>query len=143
MPSRSGNFLLAAIINSPLHPVLGNSFAVIAVRGRRSGKTIRTPVNVARDGDTLRVISKRERTWWRNLRSGQSARLRLSGRNLQVRGEVVENAERVGEALARYFVVRPGYAKYFNVRLQPDGTPAADDLRAAAAGRVVIQLHEL
>ena len=143
MPSRSSNFLLAAIINSPLHPVLGNSFAVIAVRGRRSGKTIRTPVNVAREGDTLTVISKRERTWWRNLRSGQSARLRLSGRNLQVRGEVVENAERVGEALARYFVVRPGYAKYFNVRLQPDGTPATDDLRAAAAGRVVIQLHEL
>jgi len=138
-----GNVLLAAIINSPLHAVLGDSFAVIAVSGRRSGKTIRTSVNVARDGDMLTIISKRERSWWRNLRSRQCARLRLSGRTLQVRGEVVENAERVGEALARYFVLRPGYGKYFNVRLQPDGTPAADDLRAAAAGRVVIQLHEV
>ena len=143
MPSRFANLLLAAIVNSPLHPVLGDSFAVIAVRGRRSGKPIRTPVNVARVGDMLMVISKRERTWWRNLRSGQGAQLRLSGRNLQVRGEVLENAERVGEALAGYFAVRPGYAKYFNVRLQPDGTPAPDDLRAAAAGRVVIQLHEV
>lgn len=143
MPSRLANLLLAAIVNSPLHPVLGGALAVIAVRGRRSGKPIRTPVNVARVGDTLTIISRRERTWWRNVRSGQGAQLRLSGRNLQVRGEVLENAERVGEALAGYFAVRPGHAKYFNVRLQPDGTPAPDDVRAAAAGRVVIQLHEV
>jgi deazaflavin-dependent oxidoreductase (nitroreductase family) len=143
MPSRLANLLLAAIINSPLHPVLGESFAVIAVRGRHSGKLIRTPVNVARVGDMLTVISQRERTWWRNLRAGQDAQLRLNGRNLPVRGEVLENAERVGEALASYFAARPEYAKYFNVRLRPDGTPAPEDLRTAAAGRVVIQLHEV
>ncbi len=137
-----GNIVLAAIINSPLHPLLGDSFAVITVPGRRSGKIIRTPVNVTRDGDTLTIISKRERTWWRNLRSGQKAGLRLKGRSLQVCGEVAESPERVAEALARFFSIRPRNARYFRVRLQPDGTPAAEDLRAAADGRVVIRLHE-
>jgi len=68
MPSALENFFMKAIINSPFHSLLGESFAVITFEGRKSGKRYSTPVNVARVDSTWIVVSMRERTWWRNLR---------------------------------------------------------------------------
>jgi hypothetical protein len=36
---------------------------LITVTGRKSRRAISTPVNYARDGETLLVISKTDRTW--------------------------------------------------------------------------------
>jgi hypothetical protein len=141
MPNRLGNFFVSALIRSPLHSLLGDSFAVITVRGRRSGRWISTPINVLRDGDTLMVVSMRARTWWRNLRSGEPASLHLAGNSLAVRGEVIENPDQVGEGLMRYFSHRPGDAKYFGVQLRADGSPSAESLSLAVRERVIIRLR--
>ena len=141
MPSRLGNFFISALVRSPLHPLLGDSFAVISLRGRRSGRRISTPINVLRDGDTLMVVSMRARTWWRNLRSGEPASLRLAGNSHTVRGEVIEDPDQVGEELTRYFSHRPGDAKYFGVQLRADGSPSAGSLSHAARERVIIRLR--
>jgi hypothetical protein len=141
MPSRLGNFFISALVRSPLHPLLGGSFAVISLRGRRSGRRISTPINVLRDGDALMVVSMRARTWWRNLRSAEPAWLRLAGNSLTVRGEVIEDPDQVGEGLTRYISHRPGDAKYFGVQLRTDGSPSAESLSLAARERVIIRLR--
>jgi deazaflavin-dependent oxidoreductase (nitroreductase family) len=81
---------MKVIINSPFHSLLGESFAVITFEGRKSGKHYSTPVNVARVDGEWTIVSMRERTWWRNLRGGRKAQLRVAGQRLQVRGKVVE-----------------------------------------------------
>lgn len=136
-----GNLLVKAILNSPLHPLLGERFAVITYRGRKSGKLYSTPINVADLEGVLTATSARGRTWWRNLRGGQTVGLRHRGSSRTMRAEVVETAQEVAAGLAAYFRRVPGDARFFHVRLAPDGQPEAEDLKRAAEERVLIRFH--
>jgi hypothetical protein len=66
MPTPVGNFIIKALINSPLHPLQGESFAFIALTGRKTGKSITTPINTVlldivsvslSDTETIRLIT--------------------------------------------------------------------------------------
>jgi deazaflavin-dependent oxidoreductase (nitroreductase family) len=143
MPGKISNFFMKAIVNSPLHPLLGSRFAVITFEGRQSGKRYSTPINVTRDGDSFTAVSLRGRTWWRNLRGGRAASLRVAGKRYAVRGEVVEDRAAVVDGLAQYFKQNPGYAKYFGVQLAPDGELLSEDLGRAADERVIIRFSSV
>ena len=134
------NFFMKAIVNSPLHPLLGDKFAVITVEGRKTGKLYSTPINAVKEGDTFTVVSLRSRNWWRNLKGGRPAKLRVSGKQYSVRGEVLEDHGAVAGSLARCFKQNPDCARYFGVRLASDGEPVRDDLDKATDGRVIIRL---
>lgn len=138
MPNSISNFFMKAIVNSPLHPLLGNRFAVITFKGRKTGKQYSTPINVTQEGDTFTAVSLRSRNWWRNLRGGQAASLRVAGRQHTVRGEVLENHGAVVDGLTHYFKQNPNYARYFGVHLASDGQPSREDLDRAADERVII-----
>jgi len=138
MPSAFGNFFMKAIINSPFHPLLGENFAVITFEGRKSGKRYSTPVNVARVDGAWTVVSMRERTWWRNLRGGGKAQLRVAGQRVQVRGEVVEEQAEILAGLTNYFSQYPGYARYFDIHLGSNGRPVKVELERAAGGCVIM-----
>jgi len=140
MPSPIGNFFMKAIVNSPLHRMLGSNIAVVTVEGRKTGKRYATPVNAVRDGDVSTVVSLRSRTWWRNLRDGRIATLRASGKQYSVRGEVLESHSEVVDGLRHFLQRHPGYAKYYGVRLASDGRPMQDDLERVADERVLIRL---
>jgi deazaflavin-dependent oxidoreductase (nitroreductase family) len=141
MPNAIGNFVIKTLLNSPLHPLLGGSFAVITVRGRKTGKLYATPVNVTRDGDVFTIISRRERTWWRNLRGGGAAHLHVAGQSYAVQAEVVEDPAGVAAGLGEYFQYHPGYARYFGVQLGTAGQVPQADLERLAGERVVIRLR--
>jgi deazaflavin-dependent oxidoreductase (nitroreductase family) len=141
MPSPIGNVFMKATINSPLHGLLGERFAVITVTGRKSGRAISTPINVSRDDNCYTVVSTRDRTWWRNLRGDASARLRNAGKTFTVRGEIIEEPGAVREELHRYFQRYPGDAKYFNVHLTPEGKADLTDLEHAAKEKLIVKLY--
>jgi len=141
MPSLTGNAFMKAMINSPLHGLLGERFAVITLTGRKSGRAISTPINVSRDEKGYTVVSTRDRTWWRNLRGDTPARLRNAGRTFSVRGEVIDEPGAVRDELQRYFQRYPGDAKYFNVHLNPEGKPDPAELEHAAEEKLIIRLH--
>ncbi len=143
MPSLIGNFFIRSIVNSPLHPLLGDSFGVITVTGVRTGRRYATPINIQPQGNGWIVVSMRERTWWRNLRQGRTAVLRTGGRKLSVRAEVIEGQDQVAAGLAAYFRQYPGYAKYFKVQLDPHGGIVPSELERLAAERVLIRLDPL
>jgi len=141
MPSVLGNFFMKVIINSPFHSLLGESFAVITFEGRKSGKHYLTPVNVARVDGEWTIVSMRERTWWRNLRRGRKAQLRVVGQRLQVRGKVVEDSTEVLTGLTNYFSQYPGFTRYFDIHLGSDGQPVKEELERAAGSHVIIRLR--
>jgi deazaflavin-dependent oxidoreductase (nitroreductase family) len=140
MPSALGNFFVKAIATSPLHRMLGEGLGVITVEGRKTGRLYSTPINVTKENEGFTVTSLRSRSWWRNLRRGRTAQLQVSGRPYSVRGEVVEGHAEVARDLTRYFKQHPGYARYFGVRLAPDGEPIREDVERAAGERVIIHL---
>lgn len=141
MPGIIGNFFIKAIVNSPLHSMLGERFAVITFTGRKTGKTYAIPVNVTPIAGILTVVSLRGRTWWRNLRGGRMLRLRRNGSRLEVRAETVESPEAVTAGLAAHFRQFPGDAKYFKVHIRPDGEPEQKELEHVAGDRVLIRFH--
>jgi hypothetical protein len=142
MPSPIGNKFMKMIINSPLHPLLGKDIGVITVTGCKTGRSISTPINVVRVGDSMLVISFRNRTWWRNLRGGCISQLRHAGKLIPVQSVVIESPLEVADGLKDYFSQHPGYAKYFSLKFDPDGSPDPWDLKRLATERVLIKLQE-
>ncbi len=141
MPSPIGNYFIRTLVNSPLHPLVGKGVAVITVTGSKTGKSIETPINIIRVGETLMAISLRSRTWWRNLRGGRTAQLRYIGKLLSVHGEVVEAPVEVATGLLEIFAHYHGYAKFFNIKSNPDGKPNSRELERAASEHVLIKLR--
>jgi len=89
--NRSGNRVVALLLNSSAHPLLSRQLTLITVTGRRSGREHTLPVAYRQDGEHLRipVMWPERKLWWRNLRDGAPVRLRHRG------------ADRTGQARAR------------------------------------------
>jgi hypothetical protein len=63
------NKLFVVLIDAPLvGPLVRRGLINIRYVGRRSGKTIQTPVGYQRSGDgvVINVMSPDNKTWWRN-----------------------------------------------------------------------------
>ena len=68
---------------------------ILAVRGRRSGKLIRTPINVVEMGGVRYVTSPRGETGWsRNLRASGECWVKIRGTERHYRATEVPVAER-------------------------------------------------
>ncbi len=135
------NAMMKWILRSPFHGLISKGVILVTYTGRKSRKAYSVPVNYVQDGNVLYVTSYRVRTWWRNLRGGTALTVRLSGQDKKARGEVIEDDAGVAAGLTAYLQKVPQYAKYYQVKLDPDGTPNAADINQAALDRVIIRIH--
>ena len=134
------NPMMIWLLKSPLHGMISRGVMLVTVTGCKSGRTISIPTNYLRDGNTLWVISWRERTWWRNLRGGAPVRLLLSGKSVAGRGSVVEEEKVVAESLLYYYQKAPQVAKYVRINLDAAGMPISADCERAAQKMVVVRI---
>lgn len=128
------------LLKSPLHGMISKGVMLVTVTGRKSGKPISTPTNYLRDGNTLWVISWRERTWWRNLRGGADVRVLLAGKIVEGRGQVIEEEKAVAQSLFDYYRKISQYAKYVKIGLDAAGLPVFADCERAAQKMVVVRI---
>lgn len=135
------NPFMTWILRSPLHLLLSKSTMLVTYQGRKSGKTYSIPVNYSRQDGMLTTVSIPQRTWWRNLRGGAPVTLLLQRREQKATGQALEGEEEVTSALAALLKTSPQYARYLKINLGADGRPNLQDIRRAAAGRVIIQFH--
>lgn len=140
MPSAIGNAFMKIIIHSPLHGLLGDSFALITVTGRKTGRRISTPINVSPLNGALVVISYRSRTWWRNLLGGRQGELHHRGKTIPVAARILDQTSAVAAELKKFFETYPGREKYFGIRTGGEGKAPEEELTRAAADRVVVFL---
>jgi hypothetical protein len=129
------------ILRSPLHGLLSKSTVLVTLTGRKSGKKYSLPVNYVRAGDVLWVTSQRDRTWWRNLLGGAPLEVVLAGQTLPAEGEALLEGDAVTDGLRLYLAKAPRSARYFGVRLDPNGEPLQADLAKAAGERVMIEIR--
>lgn len=118
---------------------------LLTYTGRKSGKAFTTPVEYLRVGETLYVISRRERVWWRNLQpanvQGVPVHLRLRGQDVEGNARAVVDEQQVAHELSAYLRERPSYAKLWRVGSDADGQLDADDLANAAKKLVVVKIE--
>jgi hypothetical protein len=135
------NDVVAALLKSPLHGLMSGTTLLLTVTGRKSGRLITTPVEYVQTGDTLRITSRAERTWWRNLVGGGPVRVLLRGQEQRGRGIAISGDDAtVAQALQTFLMVKPAWASRYGVRRDADGRLNADDLARAAADRVVVEI---
>ena len=133
------------MLKSPFH-VFMSGLLLIIITGRKTGRFISTPVNYvrdsARDGDTLLVTSKADRTWWKNLRGGAPVTLLIKGKTYQANATVIEDRATVERELLRFF--RLTKRTIAGIHLTPEGQPTQPEKFAQVAqSRIIIELTHL
>jgi hypothetical protein len=76
---RLQNPLMKWLLRSPFHALVSNSYMLLSVTGRKTGKVYTTPVQYYQQDKVLKVITSRDYVWWRNLIGGAEVRMRLRG----------------------------------------------------------------
>ena len=115
---------------------------LITVTGRKSGHAISTPVNYARDGDTLLITSKADRTWWKNLRGGAPVTLLMNGKTYRATATVIEDRATIEQQLLHFF--RLTKRTIAGIHLDKDGQPTKPEKFARVVeSRVIIEITQL
>ncbi len=120
---RFSNVFIIALLRSPAHRLLSGSTVLMTIRGRRSGTRYTVPVNYVRDGDDLVIVSRRDRTWWRNLRGGAAVVVRLRGQTYTGVGRVRDDTDAVADELLLIARGNARFRRYSRIPLGADGLP--------------------
>jgi hypothetical protein len=134
------NPLVTWLLKSPAQGLVSGNMLLLTVKGRKSGKLITMPTNYLRDGNTLWVVSWRERKWWRNLRGGADISILLRGKAVQARGQVFKEEKAVAQSLFDYYRKAPKIAKYVRIGLDEAGQPVPGDCDCAAQKMVTVRI---
>jgi hypothetical protein len=132
--------MLFRIVNVPMRRILGLPFRtplsknlmLLYLTGRRTGKSYRQPVSYVRDGDTL--LTPGGGKWKLNLAAGRAEKIRLAGRIVQARPDIVAEPGEVDRLLMIMTEANPRAAGFIPIPRREDGHFDQDRLSAAISG---------
>jgi deazaflavin-dependent oxidoreductase (nitroreductase family) len=126
------NRIVRTLLRTPgISSDMGKRLVIINVTGRKTGKRYSVPVAYTRHEGSLLVGTPF--AWARNMRTGEPVEVILRGRRQQADVQVITDPDGV---VAAYDVIcrdNRRFARFNNIRIDADGTPAPGDLRAAYA----------
>lgn len=137
---RAINRVPAALLRSPLHRPLSKRLLLLTFNGRRSGRRFTTPVGYVQ-ADERTLLLGTERPWYKNLLGGAPVVVRLRGRDVAGRSEVIEDEGGMAAAYKTMLARDPGYGRFVGVSLDPSGESSPEQVRRARErGLVVIRI---
>jgi hypothetical protein len=135
-------------INVPMRAVLGLPFAtplsgrlmLVLLTGRKTGKSYRQPVSYVRHGTTL--LTPGGGRWKLNLEDGRPVRIRLRGRDVLARPELVSDVDEVVRLLGVMTAANPAVRRFVAIPTRPDGRLDRDRLETAVEyGFRIVRWH--
>jgi hypothetical protein len=153
---RAVNVPMRAVLGLPVATPLGANLMLISYTGRKTGKQYRQPVSYARDGETL--LTPGGGRWTLNLGaagsggdapepprgnpSGQPVRIRLRGRDVAARAELVTDPAEVERLIGVITEKNPRAARFIPIPRRPDGRLDPEVLGAALRnGFCIVRWH--
>jgi endonuclease YncB( thermonuclease family) len=139
---------LMRIVNVPMRRVLalpfptplGKRLMLLQLTGRRTGRSYRLPVSYVKDGDTL--LTPGGGNWKLNLEPGRPERIRLNGRDITARPDLIDDIDEVDDALVTMTAANPRAASFIPIARQTDGHFHGDELtNAVAHGFRIVRWH--
>lgn len=122
------NPIITALLRSPFHGLVSGLYLLVTFTGQKSGRTYTTPVQYKQFGRRLKFVTRRSRTWWKNLRAGTAVTVRLRGqdrRGTAAEAPAADDAAMAAEILAVYApMVSPALA----AKLAPESVVIQIDL---------------
>ena len=135
----TGNDFAKFFLRTPLYVFFGDTM-LITVTGCKTGKKYTTPVGYYRDGDSLWVISNRDRTWWRNVKDGAEVEMRIRGKDVKGFAVAVLDEGAVAEQVLEYVRHIPMSARALGVRME-NGEPNLEDAARLANERLFVKIR--
>ena len=130
---RAVNVPMRAVLGLPFPTPLSANLMLISYTGRKSGKAYRQPVSYARDGETLLTPDDE---------GPRPVRIRLRGRDLPARAELVTDAAEVERLLGVITRENPRAAGFIPIPRRPDGRLEPEALDAALRhGFSIVRWH--
>jgi hypothetical protein len=116
-----------AVVNVPMRLLLGLPFPtplsgrlmLLSYRGRRTGKRYRQPVSYVQQDHTL--LTPGGGNWKWNLQDGQPVHVRLRGRDVLARPELIRNIDEIDRLFATMEVANPRITAFVPIPIGPDG----------------------
>jgi hypothetical protein len=134
MKRRSGifrvvNVPMRAVLSLPFPTPLSRNLMLVRYTGRKSGRVYRQPLSYARDGEAL--LTPGGGRWTLNMEGGRPVRIRLRGRDVPARPELVREPGEVERLLDVIVRENPPAARYIPLPRQADGRLEPTALAAA------------
>jgi len=135
----TGNDFVKFFLRTPLYVFMGNTM-LITVTGCKTGNKYSTPVGFYPEGDSLWVMTNRDRTWWRNVEKGAAVTLLLKGRTVRAFAETELDEKAVATRLLDYLQQIPMAAKPLGIRME-NRIPNSEDVARVARCRLFVKVR--
>lgn len=140
-PPASLNALMKLFLKTPgLQRWLGKGVALLTFTGAKSGKQYTIPVSYDRQENTVVMLTKRRRKWWRNFATRPEVRLRLAGETVSGTARASIGEEDHLPELIAYLEHRPIDAKAYGLTMGPDRRIDPEQARRLLPQIVVIDV---
>jgi F420H(2)-dependent quinone reductase len=134
------NPIVRLLLRSPLHRLMSKQYMLLAVAGRKSGRTYTIPVGRHYLDDELLVGARG--MWKSNLRGGADVRVTIEGRERAGRAELDEDPDHVAEVYKRLLAqLGRKKASVLGLKVNVDREPTLDEIRPAVADRVIARIR--
>jgi hypothetical protein len=136
------------VINVPMRILLGLRFAtplsgrlmLVFLTGRKTGKSYRQPISYVRQGTTL--LTPGGGKWKLNLQAGRPERIRLRGRDVLARPELVSDPDEIERLLGVMTAANPRVSTFVGIPKGPDGRLVRGRLQTAVKyGFRIVRWH--
>lgn len=114
-PAWANSWMKWALTTPGVQRMVGKGVALLSFKGRRTGLLYTTPLSYDRQGDTVTVITKRDRKWWHNFESPIEVELRLAGDLYSGKAEIQAGDAENLEFMTDYLKKRPIDAKAYGL----------------------------
>jgi hypothetical protein len=104
------NLPMRRILALPFSTPLSKRLMLLYLTGRRSGRSYRQPVSYVKDGDSL--LTPGGGNWKLNLEPGRPERIRLDGRGVTARPDLIDDIDQIDTALSTMTAANPRIASF-------------------------------
>jgi hypothetical protein len=134
------NVPMRFMLGLPFPTPLGGRLMLVFLTGRKTGKRYRQPVSYVRDGEAL--LSPGGGNWKLNLSERKPVRIRLRGRDVMARPEIIADPAEVERLLGVMTASSPVAGRFVAIPKDSDGRLDTERLSAALKyGFRIIRWH--
>ena len=137
------NPVMRGLLRSPLHGITSDNIGIVHFTGRKSGRSLSTPLSYTREGNVIRLLSNHSTRWWLNFR-GQNvkvemeiARQRHPGTALLLEGD----SEALREGVRRFICALPRDAKVYGLELDDKKEVVESSLAKIAEQLILVEIE--
>lgn len=91
------NPIMKLLLSSPLHALMSRDLMILKFLGRKTGKPISVPVGYVRKDNHLIVFTFGK--WWRNLQNNTEVTLRMQGKDVKGKVNIVSDLRAVADMI--------------------------------------------